>query len=82
MSTNLGGRPVADFILDDAVWVVDAWDQVEGESYVSVWASSKAARADLSRWLEARTNSIGVVGRARLEQQGLYGGVVKRRVRA
>jgi hypothetical protein len=69
-----GSRSLAQLF---TVWVVDAWDEKAGESYVAVFASQKAAKADLQGWFEDR-NRAGV----KPEHNGLFGDVLKRRVRA
>jgi hypothetical protein len=50
------------------VYVVDAWDDDEQESYVRVFSSAEKARRDLERWQAARAG------------HDTYAGVVKRRV--
>jgi hypothetical protein len=53
----------------DVVYVVDAWDDDEGESYVAVFTTADKAKRDLASW------------KAKREGHDLYAGVLKRRVR-
>jgi hypothetical protein len=50
------------------VYVVDAWDDTEGKSYVKVFATAEDAERDLERWKARRT------------KHDVYAGVLKRKV--
>jgi hypothetical protein len=50
------------------VYVVDAWDDDEQESYVRVFTTAEKARRDLARW------------KAKRKEHALFAGVLKRRV--
>jgi hypothetical protein len=50
------------------VYVVDAWDDDEQESYVRVFTTAEKASRDLARW------------KAKRKDHALFAGVLKRRV--
>ena len=50
------------------VYVVDAWDSDDQESYIRVFTTADKAHRDLQRW------------KARREAHEVYAGVVKRKV--
>jgi hypothetical protein len=52
----------------NVVYVVDAWDDDDQESYVRVFTTAEKAKRDLARW------------RAKREGHDLYAGVLKRNV--
>ena len=54
--------------MDQFVYVVDAWDDDDQESYVSVFKRAEDARQDLKRW------------KAERKGHDLYAGVLKRKV--
>ena len=45
-----------------SVYVVDAWDDDEQESYVQVFSTRAKAQADLKRWQNARRDHDVYVG--------------------
>ena len=51
------------------VYVVDAWDDDDQESYVRVFAAEEKAKSDLVRW------------KAKRDGHNLFAGVLKRKVR-
>jgi hypothetical protein len=55
-------------IAGSVVYVVDAWDDDDQESYVRVFTTSEKARLDLARW------------KARRKDHSVFAGVLKRRV--
>jgi hypothetical protein len=54
--------------MERVVYVVDAWDDDDQESYVRVFSSAEKAHRDLQRW------------KARRKGHDLYAGVVKRKI--
>ncbi len=50
------------------VYVVDAWDDDDQESYVKVFSTSEKAKQDLAKWKKER------------EGHDVYAGVLKRKV--
>ena len=56
-------------ITGSVVYVVDAWDDDDQESYVRVFATSESASRDLARWKSRRAG------------HSVFAGVLKRRVK-
>jgi hypothetical protein len=54
--------------MNDVVFVVDAWDDDDQESYVRVFTTAEKAERDLERW------------RSKREGHDLYAGVLKRKI--
>jgi hypothetical protein len=52
----------------NVVFVVDAWDDDDQESYVRVFTTAEKAERDLERW------------RAKRKSHDLYAGVLKRKI--
>jgi hypothetical protein len=52
----------------DVVYVVDAWDDDDQESYVRVFSTAEKANRDLARW------------KANRKGHSVFAGVLKRRV--